>query len=61
MTDFDKLLEKELKRIDKRIDTYFGRYTWYREYYTTFQLMNFLRILQYAHEEIVIYYLKDYK
>ena len=58
--DYDKIRLKVISEsIDKRIDTYFGRYTWYREYYTTFQLMNFLRILQYAHEEIVIYYLKD--
>ena len=52
--DYDKIRLKVISEsIDKRIDTYFGRYTWYREYYTTFQLMNFLRILQYAHEEIV--------
>ena len=58
--DYDKIRLKIISEsIDKRIDTYFSRYTWYREYYTTFQLMNFLRILQYAHEKKVIYYLKD--
>ena len=58
--DYDRIRLKVIsENIDKKIDTYFSRYTWYGEYYTTFQLMNFLRILQYAHEKKIIYYLKD--
>ena len=46
-------------KIDKELDTYFsGRYEWYNRYYRPLQLMNFLRILQYAHEPVVIEYLK---
>lgn len=47
-------------KIDKELDSYFqSKYDWYKKYYNTFQLMNFLRILQYAHEPMVIKYLKD--
>ena len=46
-------------KIDKEIDAYFStRYEWYGRYYKPLQLMNFLRILQYAHEPEVISYLK---
>jgi tRNA A-37 threonylcarbamoyl transferase component Bud32 len=45
-------------KIDQEIDKYFSQYAWYNEYYMPLQLMNFLRILQYAHEEKVITYLK---
>lgn len=46
--------------IDKRIDTHFkSKYEWYSQYYTLFQLMNMLRILQYAKEEHVINCLKN--
>ena len=47
------------RKIDKEIDDYYGRYDWYRDYYPAFQLMNFLRILQYAKEDKVIDYLKN--
>lgn len=47
------------RKIDKEIDDYYGRYDWYRDYYPAFQLMNFLRILQYAKEAKVIDYLKN--
>lgn len=47
------------QKIDKEIDTYYSQYEWYREYYHVFQLMNFLRILQYAKEEKVVTYLKN--
>lgn len=48
-----------MSKIDNEIDNYFGsRYGWYREYYHPLQLMNFLRILQYAHDPAVIEYLK---
>lgn len=47
------------KKIDSAIDEYFtGQYEWYRRYYMPLQLMNFLRILQYGHDEKVIAYLK---
>lgn len=46
-------------KIDKEIDKYYSQYDWYRKYYRTFQLMNFLRILQYAKEGKIIVYLKD--
>ena len=47
------------KKIDMAIDDYFtSKYDWYRKYYMPLQLMNFLRILQYAHDEKVISYLK---
>lgn len=44
-------------KIDKEIVRYASQYEWYK-YYPIFQLMNFLRVLQYAHEEKVIEYLK---
>lgn len=47
-------------KIDEALDTYFSsRYEWYGRYYRPLQLMNFLRILQYAHEPAVIDYLKN--
>lgn len=47
-------------KIDKELDSYFqGKYEWYSKYYKPLQLMNFLRILQYAHEPKVIDYLKN--
>lgn len=46
-------------KIDKEIDKYYAQFDWYQSYYSVFQLMNFLRILQYAKEEKVIVYLKN--
>lgn len=47
-------------KIDSELDNYFkGKYEWYTRYYRPLQLMNFLRILQYAHEPKVIAYLKN--
>ncbi len=46
------------KKIDTELNDYFMQYEWYRQYYHPFQLMNFLRILQYAKEDKVISYLK---
>lgn len=47
-------------KIDREINNYFTRkYQWYTDHYRTLQLMNFLRILPYAHEERVINYLVD--
>ena len=45
------------KKIDDEIVKYASQHEWYK-YYPLFQLMNFLRVLQYAHEEKVIIYLK---
>lgn len=47
------------EKIDSEIDGFYSQYGWYREYYSVFQLMNFLRILQYAKEEKVINYLMN--
>ncbi len=57
---FDKVrLSIISEKIDTAIDEYFtGKYQWYRDYYMPLQLMNFLRILQYAHDDKVIAYLK---
>lgn len=46
-------------KIDNELDKCFKEYDWYRKYYNIFQLLNFLRILQYAHEKRVILYLKQ--
>lgn len=46
------------RKIDQEMDKYFSQYAWYNECYMPLQLMNFLRILQYAHEDRVITYLK---
>lgn len=46
------------QKIDMEIAKYYSRYDWYGKYYALFQLMNFLRIIQYAKEEKVILFLK---
>lgn len=56
--------EPRLKTICNHIDTIVNRffqdkYDWYGMYYKPFQLLNFLRILQYAKEENVVSYLKN--
>ena len=56
--DYDKIrLRIVADKIDNEIVRYASQYEWYR-HYTLFQLMNFLRVLQYAHEEQVVSYLK---
>lgn len=57
---FDKVrLSIISEKIDGAIDEYFAeKYQWYRDYYMLLQLMNFLRILQYGHDDKVIAYLK---
>ena len=57
---FDKVrLSIISEKIDRAIDEYFTeKYSWYRAYYMPLQLMNFLRILQYGHDDKVIAYLK---
>lgn len=47
-----------LKFMDRKIVEFFSKYSWYRDSYDIFQLMNFLRILQYAHEPRIVDYLK---
>lgn len=58
---FDKVrISIVSEKIDKAIDEYFtAQYQWYRKYYMPLQLMNFLRILQYGHDDKVIAYLKQ--
>lgn len=47
------------ERIDREIDAHFNsRYGWYSELYTTYQLMNMLRVLQYAKEDKIVEFLK---
>jgi hypothetical protein len=46
------------EKIDNQLVLEFQLFAWYNDFYDSFQLMNFLRILQYAHEEKVIGYLK---
>lgn len=48
-----------LDYIDQRIVARFQENPFYRDNYVLFQLMNFLRILQYAHEPQVIIFLKE--
>lgn len=45
------------KKIDTEIDKYYKRYDWYLEYYSVFQLINFLRVLQYVQRPDVKEYL----
>lgn len=57
---YDQLRLKIIcNKIDQEIDSYFHKYEWYRDYYEIYQLMNLLRILQYAKEKNVVDYLKD--
>lgn len=44
--------------IDKKIDEYFCQYNWYCQYYHLFDIMNLLRILQYAKERKIINFLE---
>ena len=42
------------QKIDSELDTYFQRYDWYKEYYRPLQVLNLLRVLQYAKEDAII-------
>ena len=56
----DVRLRIVFEKIDNEIDEYFReRYDWYAKYYQPLQLMNFLRIIQYAYEPKVIKFLKQ--
>ena len=48
------------EKIDCELNRYFHKYQWYDDYYDDFQLLNLLRVLQYAHEENVIDFLKTH-
>lgn len=59
VNNYDRIRLKLIcSKIDKEIDAYYHKYDWYRNYYKIMQLMNFLRVLQYAKEKKVIDYLK---
>ena len=45
------------KYIDEQIDNHFKKYSFYNDTYPIFQLMNFLRIIQYAKKDEVTVYL----
>ena len=45
------------KYIDEQIDNHFKKYSFYNDTYHIFQLMNFLRIIQYAKKDEVTVYL----
>lgn len=56
--DYDKVRYDIIRKyIDKKIDEHFSSYSFYTEYYDIFQLMNFLRVLQYAKEKHITEYL----
>ena len=57
---FDSVRQRIVNdKIDEALDAHFRKkYAWYARYYAPMQLMNFLRILQYAHDPRVISYLK---
>ena len=57
---FDSVRQRIVNdKIDEALDAHFRKkYAWYARYYAPMQLMNFLRILQYAHDPHVISYLK---
>lgn len=44
-------------KIDFELNLQFSQYEWYKRYYNVFQLMNMLRVLQYAHEDKTISFL----
>ncbi len=55
---FDKVRHQiTIEWIDRVLTDHFSNYEWYKQYYGVFQLINFLRILQYAHQPEVINYL----
>ena len=55
---YDKLRLKIIcEKIDHEIDRHFSKYEWYRNYYKDYQILNLLRILQYAKEPKIVEYL----
>lgn len=58
--DYDEIrLRIVADKIDQEINRYASGFYWYNQYYHIFQLMNFLRVLQYARDKKVITYLKN--
>lgn len=58
--DYDKTrYDMICKYIDEQIDNNFKKYSFYNDAYHIFQLMNFLRIIQYAKKDEVTIYLID--
>lgn len=56
--DYDKTrYDMICKYIDEKLDFQFNKYIFYKESYKVFQLMNFLRIVQYAKKDEVTEYL----
>ena len=41
-------------KIDTELDTYFLQYSWYNAYYLPLQVLNLLRVLQYATEDAIV-------
>lgn len=59
--EFDLLrLKIVMKYIDQLITKYFSRYEFYRKYYKIFELLNLLRVLQYAKDEQIKLNLKEH-
>ncbi len=46
------------QKIDDELDHHFRQYAWYNDYYLPLQVLNLLRVLQYAKEESIIHYLQ---
>ena len=42
------------RKIDTELDTYFQQYSWYNAYYLPLQVLNLLRVLQYAKEDAIV-------
>lgn len=47
-------LEIISRKIDTELDSYFQQYSWYNAYYLPLQVLNLLRVLQYAKEDVII-------
>ena len=58
--DFDRVrLVMICKNIDNQIDHYYQKFDWYRKYYKSFQIMNFLRIIQYGKDKNVVAWINN--
>ena len=57
----EELIESTYEKhgVEMEIDIYYSNYDWYNKYYSTCQLMNFLRVIQYAKEERTVAFLKN--
>ena len=58
---YDKVRHQMVMRyLDEKLTSHFMRFDFYQTYFAAFQLMNFLRVLQYAQEEATIAFLSDH-